>query len=155
MKNKGIKLIVAGSRHVTDYNLVKEAIEQGLEQLKIEKVSEIVSGHAKGVDQLGEDWGRSNGINVVTFPAKWDDLKAEGAIVKERVNPWTKKKEKYNANAGFARNKEMAEYADALIAVDLDTNGTNDMIKQAKAANLKVYQYKPAPLQDDEFDYKF
>lgn len=155
MKNKGIKLIVAGSRNVTDYNLVKEAIEAGIEHLKIEKISEIVSGHAKGADQLGEDWGRAHGINIVTFPAKWDDIKAEGAIVKERVNPWTKKKEKYNANAGFARNQEMAEYADALIAIDMDTGGTNDMIKRANEQKLLVYKHKPHPMTDDEFDYKF
>ncbi len=33
----------------------------------------------------------------------------------------------------------MSEYADALIAIDNGTPGTNDMIKQARKAGLKIY----------------
>lgn len=153
--SKGIKLIIAGSRDLKDYAVVEEAIHKGLEVLKIEKVSQVVSGHASGVDTLGEEWALKNGINIVTFPADWKDIKAPGAVIKERYNQWTKKNEKYNANAGFQRNAEMAEYADALIAVNLGTNGTDNMVKLAKQKGLLVYEYKPEPLQDDEFDYKF
>lgn len=152
---KGIKLIIAGSRECTDYEVVREAVEKGLEILKIDKVSEVVSGAANGVDSLGEEWGRKNGYNVVTFPADWKNLKAPNAVIKERYNKWSKKNEKYNANAGFQRNAEMAEYADALIAINFNTPGTDNMVKVAKAAGILVYEFKPAPMTDDEFDYKF
>ncbi len=58
--------------------------------------------------------------------------------------------------AGFRRNKEMAEYADALIAIDLGTNGTKDMIEQAKNKSLKVYIYEPSQIEEElEGKYKF
>lgn len=155
MAKQGIKLIIAGSRECKDYNIVEEAIRQGIEELKLEKISQVVSGHAQGVDMLGEEWAIKNGINIVTFPADWKDIKAKGAVIKSRYNPWTKKEEKYNANAGFQRNMEMAEYADALIAVNFGTNGTDNMVKVAKEKGLLVHEYKPQAMQDDEFDYKF
>lgn len=153
--SKGIKLIIAGSRDCKDYDVVEEAIRLGIEELKLGKISQVVSGHAQGVDSLGEEWAIKNGINIVTFPADWKNLTAKGAVIKSRYNPWTKKEEKYNANAGFKRNEEMADYADALIAVNLGTNGTDNMVKIARQKDLLVYEYKPQPLQDDEFDYKF
>lgn len=48
------------------------------------------------------------------------------------------------------RNGAMAEYADALVAIDQDTHGTNDMIKQANARGLKVFLYS-----DNESGYVF
>ena len=143
-----MKVIVAGSRDCSDYDLVSEAITEGLEELKIE-ITELVSGGAAGVDKTGELWAKQHDVNIVTFIPKWKDIKAEGAVIKEN------KYGKYNANAGFARNAEMADYADALIAIDLNTNGTNNMIKVAKEKGLKVFCYSPKPLSDEEFDYVF
>lgn len=143
-----MKVIVAGSRDCSDYDLVSTAIEQGLEELGIE-MTELVSGAAKGVDKTGEQWAKQHDINVVTFPAKWKNLKVKGAEIREGQFG------KYNKNAGFDRNVKMAEYADALIAIDLNTGGTNHMIKTAKEHDLKVYSYAPKPLSDDEFEYVF
>ena len=101
--------IIAGPRDCYDYELVVKAIEEsGFE------ITMVVSGKAKGVDTLGERWAKRNNIPVAEFPAKWDDLEAEGAFVKEGQYG------KYNARAGFMRNGAMAEYADALIAIDQD-----------------------------------
>ena len=107
--------------------------------------TQIVSGGARGVDKLGEEWALKNGIQVQKFPAAWNDIKAEGAVVKSRTNPWTKKEEKYNSNAGFARNKQMAQYADALVAIDYGTGGTNNMIKMAQQEGIKIFVYNPRP----------
>ena len=103
----------------------------------------VVSGKAKGVDSLGERWAKRNNIPVKEFPAKWDDLEVEGALIREGQYGT------YNARAGFIRNGLMAEYADALIAIDQDTHGTNDMIKQANKSGLKVF------LHSDETGYVF
>lgn len=133
-----MKVIIAGSRNFKDYSILEKAIkESGF------KITTVVSGGAPGVDKLGEEWAVKNKIPIEQFPADWNNIDAPGAIVKQRKNPWNKKIESYNANAGFARNIEMAEFADALIAIDLDTNGTNHMIKTAKEKDLKVFVYSP------------
>lgn len=125
-----MKVIIAGPRDCYDYELVVKAIEES----KFE-ITEVVSGKAKGVDSLGERWAKRNNIPVADFPAKWNDLEAEGALVREGQYG------KYNAKAGFVRNGQMAEYADALIAVDHGTGGTADMIKQAREQGIEVFIY--------------
>ena len=94
-----------------------------------------MSGGAKGVDNLGERWAKRNDIPCKKFPAKWDDLEAEGAVIKSGQYG------DYNAKAGFDRNLQMAEYADALIAIDQGTSGTRDMIKQARDNGLEIFLY--------------
>ena len=109
-----MKVIVAGSRSIADIKVVTQAIEEsGFE------VDEVVSGTARGVDTIGEEWAKSKGIPVKKFPADWNGL---------------------GKRAGFVRNAEMADYADALVAVwDGKSRGTENMIEQAKKKGLKVY----------------
>lgn len=152
-----VRCIIAGSRTFNDYEMLCEAVEAGIKELGI-KITEVISGNANGADKLGERWAEENGINVVTFPAEWNNLKEPGAVIKSRYNQWKKCDEEYNANAGFYRNEQMAKRAGktgALIAIDFDTNGTNNMIKLAKEYGLKVYQHKPQPMQVTDFTYKF
>lgn len=109
-----MKTIIAGSRDITDYSLVMEAIQESEFE-----ISEVVSGTAKGVDRLGELWATNHKIPVKHYPADWN---------------------KYGKSAGPIRNQEMANYADALIAVwDGKSRGTKNMIDQAKEKGLKVY----------------
>ena len=63
------------------------------------------------------------------FPAKWDDLKVLGAVV--RYNKWGKP---YNTKAGFIRNTDIARESDILIAcVSKDRiGGTEDTIEKWK-----------------------
>ena len=134
-----MKVIVAGSRDITDFAIIEEAIEEsGFE------ITEVVSGGAKGADQLGEEWAELSNVPVKRFPANWDDIDVEGAVVK--TNSWGKE---YNAKAGLNRNIDMAEYADALIAIDLNTTGTNHMINVAKKKELQVFKYNPNEKLDD------
>lgn len=140
-------VIIAGSRECTDYDLIGEAIQNGLKELGITSVSKFIHGAANGVDSVGGQWATDNGYNVATYPAKWKDLKAPGAII--RQNKWG---QDYNVNAGFARNKEMAEVATHLIAVNLGTNGTDDMVDQMNKLGKPVYEYRPSYLEDDEFE---
>ncbi len=114
-----MKTIVAGSRGIVDYEIVKEAIkESGFE------ITQIISGTAKGVDVLGERYGKDNKIPVRCMSANWDF---------------------FGKSAGYLRNEEMAKVADALIAIILidengnGTKGTRNMINIAKRHNLKIY----------------
>jgi glycerophosphoryl diester phosphodiesterase len=112
-----MKVIVAGSRSITDIKYVIKAMkDSGFE------IDELVSGGAIGVDSLAESVARFNGIPVTQFLPDWV---------------------KYGKRAGFVRNAEMADYADALIAVwDGESHGTSNMIEQAMKNGLKIYIYK-------------
>lgn len=112
-----MRTIIAGSRSIIDYNLVKQAIlNSGFD------ITEVVSGHAHGVDQLGEQWANENDIPIKLFKPDWD---------------------KFGKSAGFRRNVEMVEYAEALIACyDGVSKGTQHTINLANKRNLKVYVSK-------------
>lgn len=111
-----MKVIIAGTRSFTDYRAVVAAVElSGWGQ----KITQIVSGCAKGVDALGERYASINNIDVRYFPAEW-----------VRNGP----------HAGPMRNREMAEYADALIALwDGRSPGTANMISEAAKHGLQVF----------------
>jgi hypothetical protein len=131
-----MKVIVAGSRHITDYQLVSSVITNTLAKYNIQ-IAEIVSGCAGGVDSLGEQWALENGIKVEPMPAEWDDLTVPNALIK--TNKWGKE---YNARAGFQRNERMAVYGDVLIAIwDGKSRGTKDMIECATKHGLVVLVY--------------
>lgn len=132
-----MKVIIAGSRHINDYQLVSTVISNTISKYNI-SVTEVVSGCANGPDILGEQWALENNIPVTPFPAEWDDITAPDAKIK--INKWGKQ---YNALAGFQRNERMAEYADVLIAIwDGKSHGTKDMIERAKNHKLFVLEYK-------------
>jgi hypothetical protein len=126
-----MKIIIAGSRTITEYGFIEEAVEEsGFE------ITEVVSGTAKGVDKLGELWAENNDVDIMEFPADWKNITVPGAVIK------TNKYGSYNAIAGHMRNAEMAKYADALIAVwDGRSNGTYNMIKRMEAHNKPVFVY--------------
>lgn len=115
-----MRTIIAGSRGITDRKIVEEAIRaSGF------TITEVVSGGARGVDSIGECWGRDNSIPVKQFLAKWH---VQGK------------------RAGPIRNSEMAEYAEALIAIwDGESRGTLDMIVKAKCKGLQVYVHVVRP----------
>jgi len=109
-----MKVVIAGSRSVHDYEEVKAAVEEsGFE------VTEVVSGRAAGVDRLGESWADEYGVPVKSFPADW----ARWGMV-----------------AGLRRNTQMAEYGDALVAVhDWSSKGTTNMIEQMRIRGKPVH----------------
>lgn len=145
MAKKGLKVIIAGGRDYTSYAGLEDAVKQaGFE------IAEVVSGGAKGADSLGESWAKNNKIPVKKFIPNWNDTNHPDAVVKFRKNPWTDAEEAYNWAAGFMRNSDMAEYADALIALPGD-GGTRDMIKKAKEKNLKIFIYEPPQEIENEF----
>jgi len=113
-----MKTIIAGSRYITNYTLVADAVRGS----RI-PITEVVSGCAKGVDTLGEQWASWNKIPLKKFPADWS---------------------KHGRAAGPIRNQEMADYADALIAIPSESSvGTKDMIHKARKAGLSVFVAEP------------
>lgn len=109
-----MRVIIAGSRSIEDYALVKRAISK----CRFE-ITEVVSGGARGADLLGERWAKENGIPIRQFIPDWEGL---------------------GKKAGIMRNEQMAEYADALVAVwDGDSRGTMNMISRMADADKPYY----------------
>jgi hypothetical protein len=124
-----LRCIIAGSRFLKDNHILYEAIaSSGF------TITEVVSGAARGADQMGEEWARSNGIPITRFPAEW---------------------EKYGKGAGHKRNAQMGEYAKqangGLIAVWHEgSRGTSNMIKQAVKLGLKIHVHVFDPAAQTE-----
>jgi len=128
-----MKVAIVGDREVTDYSIVQKAVEQsGFD------ITEVVSGGAKGVDSLAERWARDHNVPCKVFEADWNNLRAPGAVIK--VNKWRKK---YNANAGFQRNQNIVDYAEAVIAIQPNgpTSGTQDTVRRTKKAKKPLHYY--------------
>jgi len=114
-----MKVIIAGSRDIHDYEIVKEAVKaSGFH------ITEVVSGHARGVDQNGECWAFDNDVPFKIFEANWQE---------------------YGRSAGPKRNMDMANYVGTnggLIAVwDGLSRGTKHMIEYANSKGLQVFVY--------------
>lgn len=111
-----MKVIIAGSRDIGPW-VVRTAILSSKFT-----IDEVVSGRARGPDTWGEQWAESYDIPCKFFPADWDQ---------------------YGKSAGYIRNKEMAEYADALIAVwDGVSKGTKHMIDIMEKLGKPVFIYR-------------
>lgn len=109
-----MKVIIAGSRHITDYEALKALIDHtGWD------IEEVVSGGCRGVDVMGEQWATERGIPVKTFAADWA---------------------RYGREAGELRNREMAEYAEGLILLwDAKSPGASCMLRESAKAGLPIH----------------
>ena len=115
---ENFKVIIAGSRGFSNYKLLKEKCNEYLREKRKEYNIIIISGGARGADTLGEKYAQDEGFSLEVFPANWN---------------------KFGKSAGFIRNEQMAEVADALIAFwDGKSHGTKHMIEIMKNKKLLV-----------------
>lgn len=111
------KLIIAGGRDFANYPLLQKKVDVMISAKRFSHQIEIVSGKAKGADTMGEQYAKANDFLVKEFPADWNA----------------------GRSAGYTRNKEMAEYADACICFwNGRSSGTKHMIDLATAQGLPV-----------------
>jgi hypothetical protein len=126
-----VKIIIAGSRSITDYNVVKEAVIASGYWREFGKSIEVVCGMALywrwkddptigGVDRLGYDFATRNSLVIHPFRADW---------------------KQYSKKAGHIRNSWMGDFAKAhegrLLAVwDGVSPGTMGMVDYAKTIGL-------------------
>lgn len=125
------KVIIAGSRGLTDLVLVDRAMFDAVQSLNIEPkdIEEIVSGMCpNSPDMSALSWARAYGIPVHEMPAAW--------VVNGRKDP----------KAGNRRNVEMAKYVGkngVLVAVwDGYSHGTKHMISAATSRGLQVHVHR-------------
>ena len=118
-----VKLIVAGGRDFADYDLLESVIRRQAASTFFPEMFNltIVSGGARGADQLGERFAREYVLDIDRYIPKW------------RVNGV------YNNAAGYQRNELMADNATHLIAFwDGKSKGTKHMINIANRKGLEV-----------------
>ncbi len=117
-----MKIIVAGSRTITDYEFIKNCVMTACNDLSPDESIEIVSGTANGVDKIGEIIASNYRLKVHRFPADWNT---------------------HGKSAGYKRNQQMADFADALIAIwDGKSKGTQHMIDIMEKTGKQIWIFK-------------
>jgi len=120
-----MKIIIAGGRDFTDYQLLSKEVKKFILDSNGEpgKV-QIISGKARGADTLGERFAKEWKFPVIEMPADWD---------------------KHGKAAGVIRNEEMAKIATHCIVFwDEKSSGSKNMIDNSRKYSLtsKVIIYK-------------
>ena len=122
-----MRMIVAGSRTIRDYDLVAECVEQCYGP---DDISEIVHGGADGVDTLADEWATWHGIRKAVFDPSDPHSRTQYSWKKDGLK------------AGPKRNREMACYGDALVAVwDGVSSGTKSMVSEAVQVGMPVDRF--------------
>lgn len=112
-----MKLIIAGSRYLDE-----ELVYSKIVMWRMNNIPhlEIVSGGCKGVDHAGEYYADFYDLPIKRFPADW---------------------KKHGRAAGPIRNKQMADYADALLLIwDGISRGSLSMKKEMEKLNKPIYE---------------
>lgn len=122
------RIIVAGSRTIQSDRVVEQRISRVLEGKPQSTVPVFVTGDAKGVDQSAQVFADTFNFEHRLFEAEW---------------------ETYGKAAGPKRNREMADFADTLIAIwDGSSRGTESMIEEALKAGLEIHIFQ-LPREND------
>ena len=109
-----LRIIVAGSRRITSYAAISLLLADSPFQITV-----LLSGGAKGVDTLAEDWATRHGVDVQRYPLNW---------------------KLYRSSAPLVRNCEMANAADGFIGIwDGYSSGTMGMIQAALHYRLPLH----------------
>lgn len=110
-----MRVLVTGDRNWTDTVIMKKAIGS------LSRGDVVVQGEARGADSLARDFAKLRGLQVDSFPAKWD---------------------LHGRAAGPIRNQEMLDTnPDEVWAFHQNlaiSRGTLDMVKRAKKKGTKV-----------------
>lgn len=108
-----MKLLIFGGRDFPSYPALATEITNRFPPLS--KITLIIHGDCKsGADRLGDEFAKTHGIPVETYPADW---------------------KKHGRSAGPIRNKTMAAICDEAIGFwDSKSRGTAHMINELRAA---------------------
>ena len=91
-----MRFIIAGSRTFTDYQLLCQTLAPDRH-----RITQVITGGARGADQLGYRWAWKHTIRHQLFRADW---------------------ERFGKSAGMRRNHEMAQAGDMLVAFHVNNS---------------------------------
>jgi len=111
-------ILVCGDRHWDDDGMIDDVLR------KYPRGTKLITGGARGADQMANRLGTNLGLDCFVVNAKWHI---------------------YGKGAGPKRNKEMLDMSpDVILAFHNDlskSKGTKDTIEQAKKMGIKVILY--------------
>lgn len=109
-----MKIAIVGSRNITD----KKYVFDLLDSLLPNELDTLVSGGAKGVDTLVEEYAKEKGLNFIVVLPEWDT---------------------YGKAADPIRNKKIVNGSDYVIAIhDGTSKGTLNTISIARHAEKLI-----------------
>ncbi len=109
-----MKLLIVGSRTITEFDLTGHIPEE---------TNLIISGGAKGIDKVAEQYADSHNIEKMIILPKY---------------------EKFGRAAPIKRNEEMVDLADTVLAIwDGESRGTEYTLKYAQKKNKKIIKLIP------------
>ena len=112
------KLIVAGGRDFNNYTLLSDSIFYLAHNIYADKEVSIVSGMARGADNLGYTFAVNHNVKRYMFPANWD----------------------LGKSAGYIRNKQMGDFSDGLLLFwDGTSRGSKHMLEYMKLLNKPIH----------------
>tara|TARA_R110000851_G_scaffold244874_2_gene397617 strand:- start:5569 stop:5940 length:372 start_codon:yes stop_codon:yes gene_type:complete len=117
------RIVVAGGRKFHDFERLTYELDSLLRNKSRTHEIVIVSGKARGADELGERYARLRHYSIQSHPANWN---------------------MFGNSAGYRRNEEMALESDATVAFwDGESRGTKHMIDitQQHGNMLRIVDY--------------
>lgn len=108
-----MRILVCGGRDYNDPVTFADVMN------KFDEITEIISGMARGADQMAYNYAKACRIPFRGFPANWSQ---------------------YGLSAGYIRNMEMAESKPDLVVAFPGGKGTKNMVDIAKEKNIPVLE---------------
>jgi hypothetical protein len=113
-----MRVLVCGGRTFDDDVTLYDTLNKINTEVDI--IDVIISGNARGADQLGEEYAKDNNIETEVYPAQWN---------------------LYGKSAGYKRNTQMlVEGKPDLVIAFPGGKGTAMMVKIAKEADVDVME---------------
>ncbi len=123
------RVLVFGGRFFHDKQWLYRVLDDFHARIPI---ATIIEGEMSGADLLARQWAESRNVVVEPYPADWDDISVEGAVVKRN-----RRGKLYNAAAGPMRNFRMLHLGKPTHAFGFPGgSGTRDMACQCVSAGL-------------------
>lgn len=124
MQEKYCKLVIGGSRNFTNFPFFSFYLQEYI--LEISKKNqcsiELVSGSARGVDDMAKIFAKDYDFKFTEFPVTSEEWRMIGR------------------GAGMVRNKRMIKYGDCVVAFwDGKSKGTKNLIHLAKEYSKPLY----------------
>lgn len=112
-----MRIIIAGSRSITEKDFQAAVAKSQL----LKSATTIISGTARGADQLGETWAKEREIPIERYPADWN---------------------RYGKRAGYLRNRQMGQVSDGCLCIwDGISPGTKLMMNISRENGLFLEIY--------------
>lgn len=111
------RILVCGGQKYQNADRIFQVLDRAVQNLGM---TVMIHGGAKGADSIADGWARLHGIEVIAFQAEWD---------------------RFGKTAEPIRNAKMLSEGkpDCVIAFP-GSWGTDDMIRKAHEAGVKVYE---------------